>query len=256
MLNVRRRGWTLPGVSPSVCGSCCRSWSARSIPALVQNLRVNPAENAKERAVHLRATSRRRARRWASTSVALSPYSYQDALDRRGPRRQPGHDPQHPAVGPEVHDRHLREPAVDQGLLRVQRRRRRSLRAQRPEDAGADLGARTEPDGPARQRPLVGQPPPPVHARLRRGASPRPTRRRPTATPRSACRTCRRSASPKITQPRVYLRRRTSAATPIVNTKQKRTRRRRRRRPTTRVRAAWRCRASPARSRSLCASAN
>ncbi len=76
--NVRRRGWTLPGVAVGL-------WLVLSIvvggiyPAIVQNLQVNPSENSKERPYIKRNIAATR-EALGLKSVARVPYAYQDAL--------------------------------------------------------------------------------------------------------------------------------------------------------------------------------
>jgi uncharacterized membrane protein (UPF0182 family) len=78
LVNVRRRGWTYPAVAVGL-------WLVLSVvvgaiyPALVQSLRVNPQENAKE---HTYIGRNIRATRAALglTDVAISPYNYSDNL--------------------------------------------------------------------------------------------------------------------------------------------------------------------------------
>jgi len=78
LANVRRRGWTFPGVAIGL-------WLVLSIvvgtiyPALVQNLRVNPAENSKERP-YLRRNIEATREALGIDTVALSSYKYQDGL--------------------------------------------------------------------------------------------------------------------------------------------------------------------------------
>lgn len=78
LVNVRRRGWTLPLVSIGL-------WLVLSVvvgaiyPALIQNLRVNPQENAKEKPYIARNIKATRAALGIG-DVAVSPYSYTDTL--------------------------------------------------------------------------------------------------------------------------------------------------------------------------------
>ncbi|MDP1793413.1 MAG: UPF0182 family protein, partial [Acidimicrobiales bacterium] len=78
IVNIRRRGWTLPGVAVGL-------WLVLSLvvggiyPALVQNLRVNPSENSKERP-YLRRNIAATRNALGIESVAKVPFTYQDAL--------------------------------------------------------------------------------------------------------------------------------------------------------------------------------
>ncbi len=78
LVNVRRRGWTYPAVAVGL-------WLVLSVvvgviyPALYQNLRVNPQENDRERPYLRRNIAATRAA-MGIKDVALSPYSYTDAL--------------------------------------------------------------------------------------------------------------------------------------------------------------------------------
>lgn len=78
IVNVRRRGWTLPGVSIGL-------WLALSIlvgqiyPAIIQTVKVNPAENSKERPYIKRNIAATREALGIS-SVASQPFTYQDGL--------------------------------------------------------------------------------------------------------------------------------------------------------------------------------
>ncbi len=78
LANVRRRGWTFPGVAIGL-------WLVLSVvvgaiyPALVQSLRVNPAENAKERP-YLRRNIDATREAIGIGGVGISPYKYQDGL--------------------------------------------------------------------------------------------------------------------------------------------------------------------------------
>lgn len=78
ILNVRRRGWTLPGVAIGL-------WVVLSIvvgaifPAVIQQLVVSPSENAKERPYITRNIKATR-EAMGIEETAVSPYSYQDSL--------------------------------------------------------------------------------------------------------------------------------------------------------------------------------
>lgn len=78
LANVRRRGWTFPGVAIGL-------WLVLSVvvgaiyPALVQSLRVNPSENDKERP-YLRRNINATREAIGIGGVGISPYKYQDGL--------------------------------------------------------------------------------------------------------------------------------------------------------------------------------
>jgi uncharacterized protein len=78
LVNVRRRGWTYPAVAVGL-------WLVLSVvvgaiyPAIVQSIRVNPQENAKERPFIKRNIAATRAA-IGIEGVAVSNYSYTDAL--------------------------------------------------------------------------------------------------------------------------------------------------------------------------------
>ena len=87
--------------------------------------------------------------------TAQSIVDNETTIEQRAPVGPAGHPAQLPAV----------PGAAD--LLQVRRRRRRPLRDRRQARADADLGPRAEPGRPA--QPDLGEPPPRLHPRLRRG---------------------------------------------------------------------------------------
>ena len=172
--NTRRRGWTLPGVAIGL-------WLVLSVvvgaiyPALVQAISVNPAENQKERPYIRRNIAATRSA-LGIDDVAMSPYGYTDELTAD----------ELAANSDTIRNVRLWDPKVAKEAFK-------SLQSIRGyyefNDVDADRytidGKLTQvlasvrdlnPGGSARQRPLVGQPPAAVHARLRRGRRPRQRR--------------------------------------------------------------------------------
>ena len=159
LVSVRRRG-RLPGLHPAVPGG------ARGV---LEGAALHPAQHRGDPAG---AGARPDPDRAVQVHAGPGP-------DDPGHRRQPRHDPQHPAARPVDRDADLPEPAEPVRLLPVQRARRRPLpdRRDQPRRHERHAPGGQHPGGARRPRPLhqrhptavLGGQPPRLHPRLRPG---------------------------------------------------------------------------------------
>ena len=165
LINIRRRGWALPVLGVGL-------WAFVAIvvgaiyPAIVQAVKVNPAQNTLEQPYIARNIAATRAAIGINNVKQIDVQRRRqipDAVPGRGQRRHPR---QRAAVGPHADRRHLHEAAGHAVLLLVQHACRRPLQGRRQPRAH---GGRRPPG--QRQRPALP------------GLGEHPPRSTPTATP-------------------------------------------------------------------------
>ena len=204
LFNIRRQGWTLPVLAVGI-------WAFVALvvgiiyPALLQALKVTPAQSSLEAPyIQRNITATRDA--YDLNNVQGAHSSRPTRPSARARRSWPAHHRQHPPVGPRPLDlaADVPAPAGDQVVLHVPVARRRPLHARGPAHAGADRRARDLGREPA--VPVVGQHPPAVHPRQRRGrgAGQPDQLEQPGLRRAGRCRRPRRMGMPAITQPNVY----------------------------------------------------
>ena len=202
LINIRRRGWALPVLGVGL-------WAFVAVvvgaiyPAIVQAVKVTPAQNTLEQPYI--------ARNIAATRAAIGINNVQEDDVQRDPdpdavpgRGQPGHAQQRAAVGPDPDQPDLHEAPGDEVVLLVQHAVGRPLQDQRQPRAHGGGGPAGQRQRPA--LPGMGEHPPAVHPRLRHdpGAIQPDQQRSARVLDLPGAAACPRPAHRQIAQPRVY----------------------------------------------------